>query len=397
MSNSAEPGALLDLTLTAGERAFRDEVATWLAENAPRERRPYDGRAMVEFDRAWQRRQFDAGWAGISWPAEYGGRGLSLVQQVIWYSEYARAGAPTETGVCFVGNAHAGPTLIACADEQLKQRHLPAILSGEEIWCQGFSEPGAGSDLAGLSTRAAVDGDHLVVNGQKIWTSYAHHAQQQELLVRTSTGARRQDGITWVVCPMDTPGIEARPITTITGHDDFCAVFYDDVRIPLSNVVGTIDDGWRVAMSTLSFERGTGFLPEQVELVARVDELVELARTRTDRAGRTLICDAGWAERLATARAEAHAVLAMTLAVVSRNARSTLPGPEASMVRLLFSQLQQRVSALAVDLRGLEGLQEGSPWVHDYLYLFATTIAAGTKDVQRSIVAERVLGLPRGR
>ncbi|WP_019875913.1 acyl-CoA dehydrogenase family protein [Sporichthya polymorpha] len=387
----------MDLTLNASERAFRDEVATWLAENAPRERRPPAGPAMVEFDVAWQRRQFDAGWAGISWPAEYGGRGLSLVQQVIWYSEYARAGAPTETGVCFVGNAHAGPTLIACADEELKQRHLPRILSGEEIWCQGFSEPGAGSDLAGLSTRAVIDGDHLVVNGQKIWTSYAHHAQQQELLVRTSTGARRQDGITWVVCPMDTPGIEVRPIRTITGHDDFCEVFYDDVRIPLTNVVGAVDDGWRVAMSTLSFERGTGFLPEQVELVARVDELVDLARTRTDRAGRALIEDSGLAERLATARAEAHAVLAMTLAVISRNARSSQPGPEASMVRLLFSQLQQRVAALAVDLRGLEGLAEGSPWVHDYLYLFATTIAAGTKDVQRGIVAERVLGLPRGR
>ncbi len=387
----------MDLTLNASERAFRDEVATWLAENAPRERRPPAGAAMLEFDVTWQRRQFDAGWAGISWPAEYGGRGLSLVQQVIWYSEYARAGAPTETGVCFVGNAHAGPTLIACADEDLKQRHLPRILSGEEIWCQGFSEPGAGSDLAGLSTRAVIDGDHLVVNGQKIWTSYAHYAQQQELLVRTSTGGRRQDGITWVVCPMDTPGIEVRPIRTITGHDDFCEVFYDDVRIPLRNVVGAVDDGWRVAMSTLSFERGTGFLPEQVELVARVDELVDLARTRTDRAGRALIEDSGLAERLATARAEAHAVLAMTLAVISRNARSSQPGPEASMVRLLFSQLQQRVAALAVDLRGLEGLAEGSPWVHDYLYLFATTIAAGTKDVQRGIVAERVLGLPRGR
>jgi alkylation response protein AidB-like acyl-CoA dehydrogenase len=387
----------LDLTLSPEERAFREEVRTWLEENAPREARPPSGQSMVDFDLAWQRAQHEGGWAGISWPIEYGGRGLALVQQVLWFEEYARAGAPTETGVCFVGNAHAGPTLIAQASLELKARHLPAILSGTEIWCQGFSEPGAGSDLGSLKTRGIIEGDELVVNGQKVWTSFAQHAQQQELLVRTSTGERKQAGITWTVCDMSLPGIEIRPLSTMGGHPDFCEVFYDDVRIPLTNVVGAVDDGWRVAMSTLSFERGTGFLPEQVELVTKVDELVDLARTRTDRRGRSLLDDSGLAERLAVARSEAQAVLAMTLAVVSRNARTAVPGPEASMVRLLFTQLQQRVAALAVDLLDREGLAEGTPWPDYYLFSFATTIAAGTKDVQRGIVAERVLGLPRGR
>jgi alkylation response protein AidB-like acyl-CoA dehydrogenase len=356
---------------------------------------------MRDFDLAWQRTQYDGGWAGINWPVEYGGRGLSLLQQMIWFEEYAWADAP-DVGVSFVGVNHAGPTLIARAGDEQKAFHLPRILRGEVVWCQGFSEPGAGSDLASLSTRAEVDGDHLVVNGQKIWTSYAEHADYQELLVRTGRGERKHDGITWTVCDMRTPGITVRPIPTMTGPAHFCEVFYDDVRIPLSNVVGEVGGGWSVAMSTLSFERGTGFLKEQVALVRLVDQLIELARDRVDARGRRRLDDEVIAQRLATARAEAAALTAMALADVSRNARRPQPGVEGSMLRVFFSELGQRVAKLAVDIiedEGLEARPYGLPdsYSANWYRTFAYTIAAGSKDIQRNIIGERFLGLPRGR
>ena len=390
----------MDLTLAPEMDDFREQVRTWLRENVPTAPQPHDGPEMRDFDVAWQRAQFDGGWAGINWPVEYGGCGLELLQQMIWFEEYAWADAP-DVGVCFVGINHGGPTLIARASEELKSLHLPRILRGDSVWCQGFSEPGAGSDLAGLSTKAEIDGDHLVVNGQKIWTSYAEHADYQELLVRTSRGAKRHDGITWVVCDMRTPGITVRPIGTMTGPAHLCEVFYDDVRIPLSNVVGDIGDGWSVAMSTLSFERGTGFMKEQVELVRKVDALIELARDRVDRRGRRRIDDELIAQRLATARAETQALSAMTLAEITRNARRTQPGSESSMMRLFFSELRQRVSKLAVDIveeDGLERRRFGDPdaYASDWYYSFAATIAAGSKDIQRNIIGERLLGLPRG-
>src|SRR5262244_1723712 len=268
----------MEINFTPEEEAFRRRAREWIEANKPATAlSENDLRARREFDLAWQRRMFDAGWAGVNWPREYGGRGLALMEQLIWYEEYARAGAP-EITTTFVGLNHAGPTLIACGSPEQKAYHLPRILRGEVIWCQGFSEPNAGSDLAGLSTRAVIDGDDLVVTGQKIWTSFAQIAEYQELLVRTDPDAPKHKGITWVICPMDAPGIEVRPIRTMAGHQDFCEVFYDEVRIPRANIVGKLNDGWRVAMSTLSFERGTAFLSEQVRLTRMVDELIELAR-----------------------------------------------------------------------------------------------------------------------
>src|SRR6185503_13008360 len=270
---------LVEIRFSAAEEAFRAEARAWLAANVPRERPARtDLKGRRAFDLAWQRRLFEAGWAGISWPKEYGGRGASLMEQLVWFEEYARAGAP-EITTTFVGLNHAGPTLIACGSEEQKAFHLPRILKGEVVWCQGFSEPNAGSDLASLQTRAVIDGDHLVVNGQKIWTSFGQIAEFQELLVRTDPTEPRHKGITWVICRMDTPGIDIRPITTLTGDHDFCEVFYDNVRVPLKNIVGQINDGWRVAMATLSFERGTAFLSEQVRLSRRIEELAGVART----------------------------------------------------------------------------------------------------------------------
>ena len=264
----------MDLSFTDEDCAFRREVRTWLRDNIPTDERPHDFEGARAWDMAWQRRQFDGGYGGIAWPREYGGQGLPLVRQLIWFEEYAKAGGP-DIGCGFVGMNHGGPTLIARGSEDQKRRHLPKILEGDEVWCQGFSEPGAGSDLAGISTKGSVEGDELVVNGQKIWTSYAHMADFQELLVRTDPQSSRHRGLTWVICDMHSPGITVRPIVSMDGLAEFCEVFYDEVRIPLDNVVGEIGDGWSVAMSTLGFERGTGFMKLQTELSVALERLIE--------------------------------------------------------------------------------------------------------------------------
>jgi alkylation response protein AidB-like acyl-CoA dehydrogenase len=388
----------MNLHFSPDEDAFRDQVRTWLRENVPKEPPPMPGIESRAYDVEWQRRQFDAGWGGISWPREYGGCGFSLTQQLIWHEEYARADGPF-MGVNFVGLSHAGPTLILRGSEEQKRFHLPKILRADEIWCQGFSEPGAGSDLASLRTRADIDGDHLVVNGQKIWTSYADTAQSQELLVRTDAAAVKHKGISWVICDMASPGITVRPIKSISGGAHFCEVFYDDVRIPISNVVGGLNNGWSIAMSTLAFERGTAFMAEQVMLARRIERLIGLAGDiKAPDGRRPAILDDEFARRLATVRAECAALRAMTLASVSRNARQELPGPEGSMVRLYFALLVQRVGALAMDMLGAPALAydpQPHAWSHQYFYEFAQTIGGGTSEIQRNIIGERVLGLPK--
>jgi alkylation response protein AidB-like acyl-CoA dehydrogenase len=392
----------VDLEVPAADAAFRDEVRTWFHENAPSEPRPRGGTPMREFDLAWQHTQWQGGWAGVNWPVEHGGRDLPLLQQVIWFEEYAKLGLPG-IDTCFVGTSHAGPTLIARGSGEQHRTYLPPILRGEVVWAQGFSEPGAGSDLASLQTRATVDGDQLVVTGQKVWTSFADLADWQELLVRTDPDSPRHKGITWVICDMRSPGIEVRPIATIDGDHHFAEVFYDEVRIPLANVVGEIDDGWGVAMSTLSFERGTAFTVSQVNLAETVEHLVELAGERVGPDGRRpAIADDEIARQLATARAEVAALRAMTYAGVSRNARRTEPGPgpEGSILKLFYAETAQRVHRLAMDILGRDGLRGGPPggpqdWQHDYLQSYSLSIAGGTSEILRNIIGERVLGLPR--
>jgi alkylation response protein AidB-like acyl-CoA dehydrogenase len=388
----------LDLTESAEERDFRAEAREWLRANVPREERPTHGQAMRDFDVGWQRTQYDGGWAGISWPAEYGGRGLSIIQQMIWVQEYAAADAPY-AGCCYVGLNHGGPTLIVRGTEEQQAQHLPAILKGESIWCQGFSEPNAGSDLASLRTRAEIDGDTLVVNGQKIWTSYAQFADYQELLVRTDPSERHR-GITWVICDMHSPGVEVRPIEAMARVSHFAEVFYDDVRIPLSNVVGEVNDGWSVAQTTFSFERGTGFMAEQMELVRIVDNLIELARGAPydgdHDLGEALPLD----ERLAIARAEVTALGAMTFALISKLERAPERGGEGVLVRIFHSELVQRVHKLALEVLGSRRLEfhpwgSAGGWTGSFLRSFHVTIGGGTTDIARNVVAERVLGLPR--
>jgi alkylation response protein AidB-like acyl-CoA dehydrogenase len=394
----------VETRFTPEEEAFRAEARAWLEANVPKSARPAAGdlHARRDFDMAWQRTMFDAGWAGINWPKEYGGRGASLMEQVIWYEEYARVNAP-DVNTGFVGLKHAGPTLIARGSEEQKAYHLPRILAGDVVWCQGFSEPNAGSDLAALQTKAVIDGDELVVTGQKIWTSFGHIAEFQELLVRTDPDAPKHKGISWVICEMNLPGMDVRPIKTLAGNNDFCEVFYDNVRIPLRNVVGKLNDGWNVAMATLSFERGTAFMSEQVRQARRVDELIQVARRVPGPGGRArAIDDDEIARRLARVRAEVEAMRSMTYRSLSIAARTGMPGAEASMIRLFFSELVQRIDALAMDILGpgsVGGFDlDGNPpegWVERYLTGLSQTIGGGTKEIQRNIIGERVLGLPR--
>ena len=388
----------MELTYSDQEIAFRQEIRDWLRANAPREPLPPVGPEQREYLLAWQRKQYDAGWAGISWPVEYGGRGLSPIEQAIWYEECASANAP-EAACLFVGLNHGGPTLIARGNEEQKAFHLPKILRGEVIWCQGFSEPGAGSDLANIKTRGDIDGDHLVVNGQKIWTSFAQLAEYQELVVRTEPGSERHKGLTWVICDMKTPGITVRPIEALDGQYHNCEVFYDNVRIPLSNVVGEIGDGWKVAMSTLSFERGSAFMQAQLELSQRVERLIALASKECDdEGGQSLLEDSSVAMELAGLRGEVNAMRAMTLMAVSRGRREEMPGPEGTMLALYYAELIQKVLRTAMDLLGPRTLQregEWADWSDEYLKHFARTIGGGTAEIRRNIIGQRVLGLPR--
>lgn len=383
----------MDLSFTDEDRVFRREVRTWLRENIPADERPDDFAGFRAWDMAWQRRQFDGGYGGIAWPREYGGQGLPLVRQLIWFEEYAKAAGP-DIGCGFVGMNHGGPTLIARGSEAQKRRHLPKILAGEEVWCQGFSEPGAGSDLAGISTKGSIVGDELVVNGQKIWTSYAHVADFQELLVRTDPGSSRHRGLTWIICDMHSPGITVRPIVSMDGLAEFCEVFYDDVRIPLDNVVGEVGDGWSVAMSTLGFERGTGFMKLQTELSVALERLIE------DAASLAVLHDSGVRAQLGDLRADVLAMRAMTYATVSSAARTDVPGPEGSMIKVFYADLSQRIHRTRMEIIGVHGLDRGGRYGYDigeYLYSYANSMGGGTSEVQRDIIGERVLGLPRNR
>lgn len=378
---------------TFEEESFRAEVRDWLRSNVPRVKRPLSGTELREFDLSWQRRQYDGGWAGISWPKVYGGRGLSLNEQLIWYEECARADAPVG-GSMFIALAHAGPTLIARGSEPQRAFHLPRILKGEAVWCQGFSEPNAGSDLAGIKTHARIDGDMLIVNGSKIWTSYAYIADYQELLVRTDTAPARHKGLTWVICDMHAPGITMHRISTMSGTGNLCQVFYDDVRIPLSNVVGEVGDGWNVSMTTLGFERGTAFINQQIALASTVDKLLAVARESS------ALEDGATAESMATLRAEVAALRAMTYLSVSRGRTQDVPGPEGNIIALYYAELSKKVYALAMELVGPDGsvgLGAGRDWHTEYLDAFKNTIAGGSSQIRLNVIGERVLGLPRGR
>jgi alkylation response protein AidB-like acyl-CoA dehydrogenase len=374
----------MDLLTDAETIDFRDEARTWLETNAPGEPRPADYAAARAFDCEWQRRQYDGGWAAVAWPVEFGGRGLSPLQQMIWYEELVRAGAPT-MGSFTVALGHAGPTIIAKGTPEQQAKYLNDIISGRSPWCQGFSEPNSGSDLASLRTRAVIEGDELVINGQKTWTSWGHIADYQELLVRTDPDAPKHKGISWVVLDMKTPGVTVRPIRTIAGHSHFSECFYDNVRVPLENVVGGVNNGWQVAMSTLSFERGMGYLQTRLSRLNDIDQLIDEAGRRN------LLGNEELAYQLAKLRAEAVAVHALGYDGVAATSQPELIG---SVNQIFNGELSKSFGRAAMAVHGTDGLERGDvPAL--YLTSFSQTIAGGTKDIQKNILGERVLGLPR--
>jgi alkylation response protein AidB-like acyl-CoA dehydrogenase len=393
--SSEEAG--MRFSFSAEEREFREMIRDWLYLHRPRTPRPVMGEAMKAFDLDWQRRKYEGGWGAISWPKAYGGAGLSLIQQMIWYEEAARAGAPG-VGCLSIALGHAGPTVMSLGDEAQKTFHLPKILRGEVVWCQGFSEPNAGSDLGSLRTRAVIDGDALVVNGHKIWTSHAQHATYQEMLVRTDPGLGKHKGITWVICDMRSPGITIRPIDTMAGDQHYCEVFYDDVRIPLTNVVGDVNDGWKVAMATLTSERGGAAASLASEAGEVIERLAALAASRSGPDGRPVIRNEEIASRIARHRAEAAALRSMTYANISRAIRGEAAGPEGVMAYLYFGELLQRVRITALDVLGADCVEmdgEAEGWTRPFLADRMFVIAGGSAEVRRNIIAERLLGLPR--
>jgi alkylation response protein AidB-like acyl-CoA dehydrogenase len=397
----------MDLRDSPEDEAFRAEVRAWLAAEVPRYGPPPvsdDWAARRAYDTGWQRILFDAGYAGLAWPTAFGGRGLPVSQQLVFFEEYAAARAPY-VGVNFVGTMHAGPTLIAEGTDEQRRHHLPRILRGDSVWCQGFSEPQAGSDLASLRTRAERRGDEYVVSGQKIWSTRAHVADYCELLVRTDPDAPKHRGITWLILDMHQPGVEVRPMRTIDGTDHFCEVFLDEARVPVTNRVGEENDGWRVTNVTLRFERGTAFAQHIVNLRPQVRRLVSLARAQHSSD------DQGLRRHVGRLEASVEALWRMTQMCVTEAEETGVPSPLGSAVKLRYSELAQEIAELAARLTGrrlLGTLPDGGPpggamadkaaeTAREYLWSFQHTIAAGTSQIQRNLIAERILGMPKGR
>jgi len=387
----------MDFTYPAEAEAFRSEFRTWLDEHVTDDVRSigggglgYDEPGQLERSQAWNRSLADAGYAAIAWPAEYGGRGAGVMEQVVWAEELHRAGAPGPVNVLGIPNV--APAIMTYGTEDQKTRLLPPMLRGDEVWCQGFSEPNAGSDLAGLATTAVRDGDDWVVNGQKVWTSLGHHAHWCELLVRTNPDAPKHRGITCLLVDMATPGIEIRPLITITGAHDFNEVFFDDVRIPADATLGPVDEGWRVAMTTLTHERG-GVARLHLGLRAKIAHLIEAARVAPGRAGGTAAQDPALRQLLARVYLEGELLKLIADRAISGELHGRTLGPESSIAKLLWSETDQHIGEVAAAVLGPDAAS-GS-WGRDRVGSRQATIAGGTTQINKNIVAQRILGLPR--
>ena len=392
----------MDLNLTPEQQQFRDELRAWLAANVPP---PFAGSTNeeekgehFEYLRRWQRKVYDAGWAGLSWPKEYGGRDAALIEQAILTEEWARADAPPL--INGLGLSLIGPTIITVGTLEQKQRFLPKILSCEEIWCQGFSEPNAGSDVASLATKATRDPNpdaDFIVNGQKIWTSLAHVADWCLLLVRTDPNVPKHKGITALLVDMHSPGVEVRPLKQMNGDSSFNEVFFDNVRVPVANVLGEINKGWSTAITTLMNERahlGTGIY---VSFKRNFDQLIAHAR-QMKRNGKPTSQDPVIRQKLAQAFMELEIFRLTNTRALSKMNNQHVPGPEGSILKIQWSEYNQRFQQTAMETLGpvaqLHGFDNGK-WVYDFLRTRANTIEAGTSEIQRNIIAERVLGLPK--
>jgi alkylation response protein AidB-like acyl-CoA dehydrogenase len=398
----------MDFTLTPEQQSFRDEVRAWLAQNLPRgwiERlrtgsdvpRP----EAYEFLRGWQRKMYEAGFVGLTWPKEYGGRGLTFMEEMILHEEMALHRAPPVLNILAIGMA--GPTIIAYGTEEQKKRYPAKMLSCEEIWCQGYSEPNAGSDLAALQTRAAKDGEYYVVNGQKVWTSLAHVSDWMMLLARTDPDAPKHKGITYFLLDMKTPGITVKPLKQITGDDEFNEVYFDNVRVHESQILGGLNNGWAVGLTTLMYERLALGFGLQVRLRIALDGLIELARN-TVKNGAPATRDAVTRQKLAQLWIETEVFKYTGARAVTKLLKGELPGPEASTGKMMWVEGHQRLQELAMEIQGpYSQLMKGSGWAvadglwqHSFLRSRANSIEGGTTEIQKNIIGERVLGLPKG-
>ena len=379
----------MDFSYTPEQDAFRADVRAWLADNVPRDiASPGTAEGFAQH-RDWERALSKAGYGGIAWPVEYGGAGADVIQQAIFEEEYLIANAPDRVNI--VGQKLMAPTLMEHGTDEQKARWLPRILSSEDIWSQGFSEPGAGSDLAAIRTRAEVSGDEFVINGQKIWTSYGAFADWIFVLARTDPAAERHKGISFIAVEMSTPGVEARPIVQLDGHAGFAEVFFTDARVPTAHVIGEINDGWRVAMTTLGAERDSP--PRSATRYLRdLDTLVGICRYRG------IDVDGAVQDKLADLYVQARCYALATMRVITRISKGEEIGVDASVMKLQWSELERLTFDTAFELLGpmgasLDGADE-SFW-HNYWYARAATIYAGTSEIQRNIVSERLLGMPR--
>jgi alkylation response protein AidB-like acyl-CoA dehydrogenase len=393
----------VDLRDTPEEAAFRAELRAWLETNLPEERRGGRGGAQRfddSFGRAWSKLLYEGGYAGLTWPKEYGGAGAPYSFQAIFYEEMARANAPGHVGV--IGLGMAGPTIMAHGSEEQKQAHLSKILSAEEIWCQGFSEPNAGSDLASLQTEARIDGDHYVVNGQKVWTSYGWIGDWCELVVRTDPNVPKHKGLSVLLIDMKSPGVEVRPLKQMTGESEFNELFFRDVRVPAANVLGKVNDGWNVAVSTLMYERGSYGARLHLLFKRNINRLIELSH-KFQKNGHPAAQDPITRQKLAQCYAEIEIMRWNQLRAFSRITATGVPGPEGSIQKIFWSELNQRVQQIAQEIFGPYGqllagdkqAVDNGIWSYGYLRTRGNTIEAGTSEVQRNIIGHFVLGLPR--
>jgi alkylation response protein AidB-like acyl-CoA dehydrogenase len=393
----------MDLNLTAEELKFRDELRTCLAANLPKDWNEWREKPIeVSFPylRAWQRKLQEGNWAAVSWPKEYGGRSASLMQQAIFWEEMARVEAPPM--VNSLGLGLIGPTIIAYGTEAQKKRYIPKILSAEEIWCQGFSEPNAGSDLAGLQTEARPDGSDYIVNGQKVWTSYGWVGDWCEVVVRTDPNVPKHKGLTVLLVDMKSPGVDVRPLRQMTGESEFSEIFFRDVRVPAENVLGKVNDGWNVAISTLMHERGAYGARLHLLFKRNIDRLIELSHS-IQRNGSPAAKDPLIRQKLAQCYAEIEIMRLNQLRAFSRMTATGAPGPEGSILKIFWSELNQRLQQIAQELLGPYGQLLGADrhsidhgiWSYGYLRTRGNTIEAGTSEVQRNIIGHFVLGLPR--
>ncbi len=376
----------VDLTLSPNEQAFRDELRGWLSENHPGEE-PAGDEAAFTFRIAWQKQLHAAGYAGLSWPEEYGGKGATLIEQAIYGEEMARAKAPSTANV--LGLVMGGPVVIAHGTDEQKQRYLEPILSAEEIWCQGFSEPDSGSDLASLKTKAVKSNGEWLVTGQKVWTTFAHHAKWCMLVARTDQDAPKHKGLTYFLMDMEQDEVQTRPLRQITGEAEFNELFMEDARIPEENVIGGVGNGWGVAITTLMHERaGLGAASAaQVKIV--LGQLLELARERG------VDDDPIVRQKIATLLIEAEALRLNAWRGLTQIMKTGVPGPEGSLPKLQWSAVNQGITELAMEIRGEEAAVKESDWTYRFLRARANSIEGGTTEILKNIIAERVLGLPK--